>query len=231
MVGTLDRVVIEAVLFDFSGTLFRLEPDETWDAMVAPDGEHLDQAAILDRITRPVGYGARFDAAGRIVWERRDLDPAMHRSAYLEVLRQAGVPTRTVIERIYDWMVDPLAWTPYPDTGAVLETLAAHDIPVAVVSNIAFDIRPAFAANGWDRLVAAHTLSFEVGAVKPDPRIFLAALDQLGVRPESALMVGDSAEADGGAAVAGCGFALVDPLPTADRAEGLLDVLREHVLA
>ena len=102
-------------------------------------------------------------------------------------------------------MLDPLAWTPYPDTGDVLKTLAAQGIPVAVVSNIAFDIRPAFAANGWDRLVAAHTLSFEVGAVKPDLRIFPAAVAQLGVRPESALMVGDSAEADGGAVAAGRG--------------------------
>ncbi|MFX0576508.1 HAD family hydrolase [Nocardia nepalensis] len=230
-VGTLDRVAIEAVLFDFSGTLFRLEPDEVWDDMVGPDGKPLDQAAILDRMTTPVGHGARFDAAGRTAWERRDLDPAMHRTAYLEVLRQAGVPTQALVERLYDWMLDPLAWTPYPDTGAVLKTLAAQDIPVAVVSNIAFDIRPAFAAGGWDRLVAAHTLSFEVGAVKPDPRIFLTALDRLGVRPESALMVGDSAEADGGAVAAGCGFALVDPLPTADRAEGLLDVLRRYELA
>ncbi|WP_433733685.1 HAD family hydrolase [Nocardia sp. CA-129566] len=228
--GTLDRVAIEAVLFDFSGTLFRLEPDETWDGMVGLDGEPLDQVTILERMTRPVGAGARFDAAGRIAWERRDLDPAMHRTAYFEVLRQAGVPTPTLIERFYDRVLDPMSWTPYPDTGAVLKTLAAQDIPVAVVSNIAFDIRPAFAANGWDRLIAAHTLSFEVGAVKPDPRIFLAALDQLGVRPESALMVGDSAEADGGAVAAGCAFALVDPVPTADRAEGLLDVLRQYEL-
>ncbi|MEV4124976.1 HAD-IA family hydrolase [Nocardia sp. NPDC049707] len=227
-------MAIEAVLFDFSGTLFRLEPDESWADMVGADDKPLDrsqQAAILDRMTTPVGHSAVFDAEGRLAWERRDLDPAMHRIAYHEVLRQAGVSTPELIERLYDWMLDPLAWTPYPDTGAVLKTLAAQGIPVAVVSNIAFDIRPAFAVNGWDRLVAAHTLSFEVGAVKPDPRIFLAAVDQLGVRPESALMVGDSAVADGGAVAAGCGFALVDPLPTVERAEGLLEVLRWHELA
>ncbi|MEV5832375.1 HAD family hydrolase [Nocardia sp. NPDC052112] len=227
-------MAIEAVLFDFSGTLFRLEPDETWADMVGVDGKSLDrsrQAAILDRMTTPVGHGADFDAAGRLAWERRDLDPALHRAAYHEVLRQAGVPTPALVERLYDWMLDALAWTPYPDTGAVLKTLAAQGIPVAVVSNIAFDIRPAFAANGWDRLVAAYTLSFEIGAVKPDSRIFRTAVAQLGVRPESALMVGDSAVADGGAVGVGCGFALVDPLPTVARPEGLLEVLRRHELA
>ncbi|WP_433709917.1 HAD family hydrolase [Nocardia sp. CA-084685] len=227
-------MAIEAVLFDFSGTLFRLEPDETWADLVGADGKPLNrsqQDAILDRMTRPIGDGAVFDAEGQLAWERRDLDPAMHRTAYREVLRQAGLPTPALVERLYDWMLDPLVWTPYPDTGVVLKTLAAQGIPVAVVSNIAFDIRPAFAANDWDRLVAARTLSFEVGAVKPDPRIFLTAVEKLGVRPESALMVGDSAVADGGAVAAGCRFALVDPLPTDERAEGLLEVLRRHELA
>ncbi len=227
-------MAIEAVLFDFSGTLFRLESGEIWADVVGADGKPLDRsqrAEILDRITAPVGHGANFDAAGRLAWEQRDLDPAMHRTAYCEVLRQAGVPTPALVERLYDWMLDPLAWTPYPDTGAVLRTLAAQGILVAVVSNIAFDIRPAFAANGWDRLVAAHTLSFEVGAVKPDSRIFLAAVEQLGVRPEAALMVGDSTVADGGAVGVGCGFALVDPLPTVERPEGLLEVLRRYQLA
>jgi FMN phosphatase YigB (HAD superfamily) len=43
-------------------------------------------------------------------------------------------------------------------------------------------------------------------------------------------MVGDSAEADGGATTLGCRFALVDPLPTEERPTGLIDVLRQHGL-
>ncbi|MER6873126.1 HAD family hydrolase, partial [Amycolatopsis sp. NPDC000673] len=35
-------------------------------------------------------------------------------------------------------------------------------------------------------------------------------------------------EADGGARALGCQFALVDPLPTAERPDALLGVLREH---
>ena len=41
-------------------------------------------------------------------------------------------------------------------------------------------------------------------------------------------MVGDSEEADGGARALGCAFALVDPLPTAQRPDGLLAALRTH---
>jgi FMN phosphatase YigB (HAD superfamily) len=53
------------------------------------------------------------------------------------------------------------------------------------------DLRPIFAAHGLDRLVDAFTHSYEVGAEKPAPAIFLAAARSLGVAPEETLMVGD----------------------------------------
>lgn len=87
-------------------------------------------------------------------------------------------------------------------------------------------MRPAFAAIGAAEHVDAFVLSFEVGAIKPDPAIFTAALDRLGVAAPDALMVGDSEEADGGARAVGCQFALVDPLPTAQRPDGLIAALQ-----
>ena len=49
-------------------------------------------------------------------------------------------------------------------------------------------------------LFDAVILSFEVGAVKPDRSIFQRALDALGVPAARALMVGDNAVDDAGAA-------------------------------
>ncbi|WP_378731632.1 HAD family hydrolase [Nocardia brasiliensis] len=226
---------IEAVLFDYSGTLFRLEEDESWgEALVAADGRPFDvheKAEILRRMTAPVDQLVQFDAAGQHAWDNRDLDPKLHRRAYLEVLRKSGVPTDDQAAVLYERLIDPMAWTPYPDVEESLTLLAAQGIQVGVVSNIAFDIRPAFTSRNWDRYVEAFALSFEIGAVKPDPRIFAATLDKLGVDPEAALMVGDSAEADGGATALGCRFALVEPLPTRERPTGLLDALRQHGLS
>ncbi|PXX57917.1 HAD superfamily hydrolase (TIGR01493 family)/HAD superfamily hydrolase (TIGR01509 family)/HAD superfamily hydrolase (TIGR01549 family) [Nocardia tenerifensis] len=225
-------MTIEAVLFDYSGTLFRLEEDESWgDQLVAADGRPFDvheKAEILRRMTAPVEQIVRFGPDGQYAWDNRDLDPKLHRRAYLEVLRKSGVPTDEQAEVLYGRLIDPMAWTPYPDVDEVLTSLAAQGLQIAVVSNIAFDIRPAFAARNWDRYIDAFALSFEVGAMKPDPRIFAATLDKLGVDPAAALMVGDSAEADGGATALGCRFALVDPLPTAERRSGLLDALRDN---
>ena len=94
-------------------------------------------------------------------------------------------------------------------------------IKTAVVSNIAFDLRPAFEAIGAAGFVDEFVLSFEVGAVKPDPASSRPRWTRLGVDAAHAVMVGDSDEADGGARALGCGFVLVDPLPTAQRPDGL----------
>jgi HAD superfamily hydrolase (TIGR01509 family) len=225
----------DAVLFDFSGTLFRLEEDESWfagmelteteDEKRAVDG-HV-QAELMRRLTAPTGRSVQMSERELDAWSRRDLAPHLHREAYLHVLRESGL-AHDHAESLYGRVVDPACWTPYPDTATVLAALHRRGIRTGIVSNIAFDIRPAFEALGAADDVDAFVLSFEVGAVKPDPAIFAAALDRLGVTAERTLMVGDSDEADGGARALGCGFALVDPLPTRERPDGLVAALWAH---
>jgi HAD superfamily hydrolase (TIGR01493 family) len=220
------------VLFDFSGTLFRLEQDETWlTDLTDRDGERLDveaQTELMRRMTAPVGQVVALDGEHHHAWENRDLDPALHRKVYLEVLKQSGVPRADQALALYDRLITPTQWTPYPDTETVLKGAHGEGLRVGVLSNIAFDIRPAFSSRGWDVYVDEFVLSFEVGAIKPDPAIFQIAVDRLGVPAGETLMVGDSEEADGGAKALGCAFALVDPLPTTERADGLLSALRCH---
>ncbi|MGV9797521.1 HAD family hydrolase [Mycobacterium sp. NPDC003449] len=223
----------KAVLFDFSGTLFRLEEDESWFTGMAVDEREVDghvQAELMRRLTAPTGRSVQMSDEQYHAWVNRDLAPHLHREAYLHVLRESGLADHHA-ETLYARVIDPTSWTAYPDTVAVLKSLKGQGIRTAVVSNIAFDVRPAFTAAGADGYVDAFTLSFEVGAVKPDPAIFGHALQQLGVPAEDAVMVGDSEEADGGARALGCRFALVDPLPTAQRPDGLVAALRNCGIA
>ena len=120
----------------------------------------------------------------------------------------------------------PAAWRPYPDAAEVLGELRRRGVRVAVVSNIGWDLRPVFRAHGLDPLVDAYALSYEHGVQKPDPRLFRAACDALGVAPRDALMVGDDRRADAGAAALGCRVHLVDHLPVDRRPDGLRAVAR-----
>lgn len=205
---------VRAVLFDFSGTLARLEEDDSWFAGMSVDDQM--KTMLMDRMTHPTATVTHH------AWEHRDLDPVMHREAYMHVLRESGLRDEHA-ESIYQRCIDPAEWQVYPDTGHVLDTLRAKGIRTAVVSNIAWNIRDVLAAAGTGP--DAYVLSFEVGAAKPDRRIFEAALDRLGVDPAEALMVGDSVENDGAARELGCAFAFVDPLPIAERPQGLIDAL------
>lgn len=215
----------DAVLFDFSGTLFRLEEDESWLAGITDTGgatfDVHRQAELMRRLTAPTGQPVEMDAEEHHAWTNRDRDPRWHREAYLTVLRRSGVADPEQARELYGKVIDPSCWTVYPDTVPVVEALAGEGIAVGVLSNIAFDIRPAFAALGIDDHVSVFALSYEIGAVKPEPEIFRYAVDALGVTPARTLMIGDSEKADGAAREIGCAFRLVEPLPTAERPDGL----------
>ena len=205
---------MKAVLFDFSGTLARLEEHDGWFTGMGLDAD--GRAEVMDRMTHPTASVAHH------AWAHRDLDARKHREAYLHVLTEAGLAD-VHAESLYRRCIDPAEWVLYPDTVPVLNDLRDRGIRTAVVSNIAWDIRTVLAPAG------AHTdavvLSFEAGVAKPDRQIFEIALDRLGVDAADAVMVGESDENDGAAREVGCGFVLVDPLPIAQRPTGLRDGL------
>jgi HAD superfamily hydrolase (TIGR01509 family) len=220
-------VAVRAVLFDYSGTLFRLEEDDSWFEGMTVDERAIDghvQAELMRRMTAPTGQHVKMTPQAYDAWINRDLAPHLHREAYLHVLRESGLASEHA-EEFYGLLIDPMNWTPYPDTAEVLKGLHRQGIKTAVVSNIAFDVRPAFEAIGAADDVDEFVLSFEVGAVKPSAAIFETAMARLNVTAEYTVMIGDSEEADGGARAVGCGFLLVDPLPTAERPDGLRSAL------
>ncbi|WP_091349576.1 HAD family hydrolase [Micromonospora rhizosphaerae] len=225
------RRPVEAVLFDFHGTLAQVEEPREWVlAAAAACGVELDRVratALADRLLTAGRAGgplpARVPPRLAELWADRDLYPHAHRGAYIGLAETVDAGIDGFADALYERLLVPEGWVPYPDTEAILKALRQAGVKVAVVSNIAFDIRPLFAAWGLDDLVDAYTLSYEVGRCKPDPGIFLRACGMLGVDPERSLMVGDT-PADAGAVAAGCAV-LVLPAADAGRANGLGAVL------
>lgn len=225
---------VKAVIFDFSGTLFRCEDPRSWlrgalaeAGIEAPDTEiDIWAERLAASGGQPGGY-ADFQVPGHLaaLWARRDLTADNHRAAYMALIGLAGLPWPGLDDILYDRHRLPEAWLPYPDTLAVLDLLAERGIPVAVLSNIGWDVRPVFAHHGMDDLVASYVLSFEAGMQKPDPGIFRLACDLLGEDPRDVLMVGDNQRADGAATEVGCSFRAVGHLPVSERPSALLDAV------
>lgn len=114
----------------------------------------------------------------------------------------------------------------YDDVLPTLAELRGHGLRLGLVSNTARDL-PAFVSHhrlDVDAVIGAR----EHGKTKPDPSIFGAVLDELGVEAAFAAMVGDSLEDDiGGALALGMSAFLVDRTGAYPDYPGRLSGLRE----
>jgi putative hydrolase of the HAD superfamily len=83
------------------------------------------------------------------------------------------------------------------DASAALDEARGRGWSLAVVTNgrTAAQQRK-LVASGLDRVVDAVCISEEVGARKPDPRIFHAAAERAGTTLDGAWMIGDNLDAD-----------------------------------
>jgi putative hydrolase of the HAD superfamily len=149
-------------------------------------------------------------------------------TAYLEALfLLGGVPAgrlgevRTCLMRMHE---ERHLWCSVPEpTRTALARLKAAGLLLGVVSNSEGRVEQALEAAGlldyFDVVVDSGVLGIE----KPDPRIFQAALQALGVAPEEALYVGDLYEVDVvGAQAAGIEAVLVSTCSIQDLAHSLL---------
>lgn len=221
---------IKGVLFDFSGTLFRIESVRSClRAVLAERGvtvgeadferyaSKLEAAGALPGGPLPQHVPARLTAA----WATRDESAELHREAYTGLARQVDLPDPGLYDALYERHRSPAAWRPYPDAAEVLGALHDSGVRIGVVSNIGWDLRPVFRAHGLDAPVDAYVLSYEHGVQKPDSRLFHTACTFLGVDPADVVMVGDDRHADGGAAALGCDVRFVRHLPVSERPDGL----------
>ncbi|WP_326724908.1 HAD-IA family hydrolase [Streptomyces sp. NBC_00243] len=228
-------MTIKGVLFDFSGTLFRVESTESWlRAALAeadiplPETELVRSARALESAgALPGGASPAQPVPDGLtdVWAIRDQSAELHRAAFTGLSRLVALPDPGLHDTLYDRHMTPDAWRSYPDADEVLGALRERGVAVGVVSNIGWDLRPVFRAHGLDPYVGAYVLSYEHGIQKPDPRLFATACDALGIAPEDTLMVGDDRRADGGAAALGCAVHFVDHLPVTERPDGLRPIL------
>jgi len=209
---------IRGVLFDWGDTLFS-----------PPDAANVIVTAARERgiAIEPERARALWDELWEVgkmpeeLAKGRDLSAAAHREVWTGLFERADAAVPGIASTLYERVMDPRAWIPYPDTPPTLRALRERRIKIGIVSNVPQDLRPIFAAHGLAESVDSFTHSFEVGAEKPDPRIFLRACEALGTTPEETLMVGDHPVADAGAQGAGLRFHLLPPDGAANRPRGL----------
>ena len=112
-----------------------------------------------------------------------------------------GVPARSLETFFAEFLTYVV---PEAGTEALLDTLACAKIPFGVITNGSARQWRKIEALGLDTRTSCVFVSETFGVKKPDPAIFHAAADCLGISPSEILFVGDNPAADiGGAQAAG----------------------------
>lgn len=203
-----------AVIFEWRGTLAATLTEHTWvrEALKLLRRPATDaQIELVLEAIRAAGGTNRLEVPGV------DADAQVHHRTYVAVFRDAGLDDE-LAEALYavdsDARHNPFA----ADVRQVLRLLHQRGLRLALLSNIHFDVRPAFIAAGLSTLVDVFTLSFEQGVQKPNPLMFSRTLAALEIPASAALMVGDRSRPDGAAVEQGITTLLLPPLTdTSDR--------------
>lgn len=149
-------------------------------------------------ISSSEGLRARFPGDDPPLAALRAWAPAYRREAWSGALAEHGVRDPAFAERLAAAFVAERGarHLVFPDVVPALTALQSR-YRLALVTNGSADLQRAkLAGAGLARYFDATIVSSEVGAGKPAPRPFLAALAALGADPTAAVMVGDSLERD-----------------------------------
>ena len=192
---------MEAALLDWRGTLVADFPDAWWLERAYAAVDRVPEGGEIDRVVSALARAAAEDDIKR-GFLTEDTSAERHHDHNLDWFRRAHLDEELAVA-LYELDFDSANHPFYIDVASFLDNLRDRGTAVAVVSDIHFDFRPEFEAADLDRHIDTYVLSFEHGVQKPDPRIFQLALDQLGVKPSAAVMFGDRASRDGGAAALG----------------------------
>ncbi len=177
--------MIRGVIFDFGNVICSFDVDIFLGTLHERSG--LDVETLRDRI-----YGSRLHSG----YERGEISS---KEFHREVVRRIGidVPVDELADRFSD------IFTPLESTHRLIRALKGK-YRLGLLSN----------TNEWHflryirkvpvfPLFDSVTLSFEVGALKPEPEIYLDALRKLSLPPEECVFIDDIGKYAEGAAVVG----------------------------
>jgi putative hydrolase of the HAD superfamily len=180
------------VLLDALGTLVELQPPAPrLRARLAESGFDVSEERAAAGFAAEIEYYLAHHLDGA---DRASLDDLRDRCAavMMQALDLDGLDHATA-RRV---MLAALEFRPYPDVVPALTALQGDGHRLVIVSNWDCSLPDWLGPLGLLALVDEVVTSADVGAAKPDPRIFRRALELAGARPENAVHVGDSVAGD-----------------------------------
>jgi putative hydrolase of the HAD superfamily len=179
----------EAVFFDVDFTL--IQPGRRFQGAGYFDSCARHGIAVdPDRFDRAVTEAAGILNAGGHVYDAEVF--VRYTARIIELMGGTSPKVDLVARELYAAWAEHEHFDLYDDARETLVALAARGVRLGVISNSHRCLRSFQSHFALDGLLSAAVSSSILGFMKPDPRIFRAALGQVGVDPARAVMVGDS---------------------------------------
>ena len=207
--------MIKAVFFDLYGTVAGFKPSRyrVQSEACADFGITVTPEGIVDGYAAADAYMTRENAAQPVrLRDQRGRDDFLAEYERL-VLLGSGVEVtgQRALAIFHRLRKIPYGLAPFDDVVPTLEHLRSRELTLGLISNIDRAGGELVESLGLAGRVDFAVTSGEVGAEKPDPAIFLAALAKADVEHQEAMHVGDQPSSDvEGALGAGISPVLLD---------------------
>ena len=196
-------MTVRAVLFDAGHTLLRPHPSvgEIYAREAAALGARVEPGPLGEMFSRVFAENESELAGASMGAPASDAqDAAMWRSivgkVHVRVPELREIDPEAWYRRLYACFGQGDHWRLYPEVEKTLGDLRGRGLTLGIISNWSTRLRSIARATGLEPLVDFIVVSSEVGARKPDPRIFRAALERAGTAPSETVYVGDQVEDD-----------------------------------
>ena len=192
--------MITAVFFDYYGTLAGFSPSryQIQSAACADFGIQVTEEGVLKGYALADAYMAEQSAV--LPLRERDTEGRSQFFSEYERLVLQGAGTQVTSEKALKvWRQVrqlPYELARFDDVIPTLEGLKTQRMTLGMISNMNRDGGRLAADLGLTSYLDFTVTSVEVGAEKPHPPIFLAALAKAGAEPHEALHVGDQLTSD-----------------------------------
>jgi putative hydrolase of the HAD superfamily len=201
-------MALRAVLFDAGDTLFRVRGSvgEVYATAGARYGVTVAVADIEHRFREafgcmpPLAFPGSADADLPVCeygWWRELVTTVFHGQAFADF--------DAFFAELFEYFAHADSWELFADVVPALGALRARGLRLGIVSNFDGRLLRICEGLGIAQYFDTIVMSGRAGVAKPDPRIFAAALQRLGVDASEALHVGDSEKQDVAGAQA-CGL-------------------------
>jgi len=181
------------VFLDFGGTLVYSDPSapDIFHRVLSARGHHIDRESIAQLLRTPESIVTliRPFPSGR--------EHEFFRAVNARMIEHLGFESDDrMLDAIHDEFSERATWRPYPEAIRALRELRSAGYRLGVISNASHSLPETLRNVGLAPFFETITYSFDVGAEKPDVRIFRRAVAQANATEERSIHVGDSFEAD-----------------------------------